>query len=372
MKQSTIALQETLNCPTVLLMTTKHMGNLLLCLRSMATLVKANPDKTLIVLDEAYRDIVESIPELSGVLYYPRKRLSDARTFEKLKLLRAFYASLWASGAKRLINFDSQLLSTTIAIGSRVKTRWGLPDSARPGLYTKIIDNDSAQPHRVFHFAQHVQHLMDASDATDYPELQALSKHRDSLQFILQTYGLNVHRPYMCIHGGATKGYKQWPTAQFASSADWLAEQGYQVVFIGAGESDRKITEQILKQSTGAHINLCNALKLGELIALFSQCTLFLGNDSGPMHLAAASGAQVFALFGPTDELRWGPLGDQATIIRNPIPCDDSCSKKSCLLDYRCIKLLSQDFVQDIISRQLVAPAKTINANADQLNATSR
>ena len=382
-----------LNCPQILLMPTKHMGNLLVSLHSIIALAQNNRSKSLVVVDEAYREIIESIPAIDDVLYYPRRQLRKASALGKLVLLKTFYDSLRNYQAKLLLNFDSQRLSTIIALTSGIKVLWGLSHSPCRGLYKYIIDDNEEHPHRFYHYHQYTHRLLDkprqdkpSKDSPrqdtssknkpgkdspgleepcqnnpcspQYPGLLAQDKHRKSLGRILQARGFDSNRPYICMHGGATKDYKRWPEENFSQTADWLSTLGYQVIFVGAGKSDRLIIEQINALCAMPHIDLCDALSLGELIALFNQCELFIGNDSGPMHLAAATGVATFALFGPTDEQRWGPLGANATVIRDPLACTDVCSKKSCPEDFRCIKLLSGDVVRNTLSEHMSKPSK--------------
>ncbi len=361
MEQLATSQRKPLNSPLVLLMPTKHMGNLLVSLQSIATLAEANQSKSLVVVDESYREILESIPTIKDALYYPRTRLAKTNKLGKLRLLKEFYDSLRAYRASLLLNFDSQPLSTNIAVMSRIKPSWGLPDSPRKRLYTKIVDDGSINPHRFHHYDQYVRDLLGHPSAQKYPALQVLQKHRNSLYQILQNNGIDASQPYICIHAGATKDYKLWPAANYARIADWLMSKGYQVVFIGAGSSDRSIIKNISLQGTKAYENLCDLLTLGQLIALFSESSFYLGNDSGPMHLATACGVPVIALFGPTDEQRWGPLGNNATVIRDTQACAELCSKKFCSEDFRCIKLLGENIVREALSRHIVAASSNQN-----------
>lgn len=357
MEQITTNPRKPLDSPLVLLMPTKHMGNLLVSLQSIATLVQANQSKSLVVVDENYREILESIPAIKDVLYYPRASLSRANKLGKLGLLKKFYDSLRAYRSSLLLNFDSQPLSTNIALMSRIKPSWGLSDTPRKQLYTKIMDGNSVSPHRFHHYDQYARDLLACPSLQQYPTLRVLEKHSDSLRQILQSHNIDADQPYICIHAGATKDYKLWPAANYARTADWLVSQGYQVIFVGAGSSDRSIIKDINQKSTEAYTNLCDSLSLGQLIALFSRSAFFLGNDSGPMHLATACGVPVIALFGPTDEQRWGPLGSNATIIRDTQACTDVCSKKFCSEGFRCIKSLDENIVRAALAEHMTGPA---------------
>jgi heptosyltransferase-3 len=101
--------------------------------------------------------------------------------------------------------------------------------------------------------------------------------------------------------------------------------------------------------------NLGGSLSIGELMALFEMSSLFLGNDSGPMHLAAAMGTPVVALFGPVDEGRWRPLSPNSVVLRGQEPCDDCRSKRKDCDNFPCITLLSPNKVKEAINELLAA-----------------
>tara|TARA_R110000787_G_scaffold63634_8_gene143108 strand:+ start:107 stop:1228 length:1122 start_codon:yes stop_codon:yes gene_type:complete len=345
-------------------MTTKHMGNLLVALHSIAALASTHSN-TLVIVDEAYKDIVESVPGIDNVLYYPRGWFRKKGLFGRLKLLRRFVWTLRAHRANLLLNFDAKGLATFVAMIPRAKTRWGLVNSAYKSFYDRIVARNE-RPHRYYHYAQLVTELLGTCDKSRYPQLTISTRHQQSLDRTLAAHQVKPAQPYICIHAGATKAYKQWPVTKFAHTADWLAEQGFQVVFIGAGAGDSAIIDDVLNQSAKPHINLCDKLNLGELMALFSTCAFFLGNDSGPMHLATATGAPVFALFGPTDVQRWGPLGKRATIIRDPEPCTPECSKKFCPQDFRCLKLLDESVIRNVLAQHLVKLTQTTRSDMDR------
>lgn len=361
----------------ILLMTTKHMGNLLVALHSIAALASTHSN-TLVIVDEAYKDIVESVHGIGDVLYYPRGWFRKEGFFGRVKLLHRFVCTLRAHRANLLLNFDAQGLATFVAMISRAKTRWGLVNSAHKAFYSRIVDRNE-RSHRYYHYAQFVTELLGTSDESRYPQLTFSARHRQSLDSIIAAHQVKPAQPYICIHAGATKAYKQWPAANFAHTADWLAEQGFQVIFIGAGAGDSAIIEDVQSQSARPHVNLCNKLNLGELMALFSTCAFFLGNDSGPVHLATATGVPVFALFGPTDVHRWGPLGNRVTIIRDPEPCTTECSKKYCPQDFRCLKLLDESVIRNVLGQHLVKLAQTehpdrdhdVSADVSTIDATS-
>ncbi len=117
---------------------------------------------------------------------------------------------------------------------------------------------------------------------------------------------LHLSRPGM-LHPGAGARWKRWPAERFAVLADALERQGRQVLLI-EGPADVESIEAVQAQAARPYPVL-RETSLRRLAALLSQCSLFVGNDSGVTHLAAISGVPTVALFGPTDPANWAPLG---------------------------------------------------------------
>jgi ADP-heptose:LPS heptosyltransferase len=111
---------------------------------------------------------------------------------------------------------------------------------------------------------------------------------------------------------------KRWPPARYAALADRLyADYGLAVVLAGS-EDDRPVTAAVQRLMRAPVVDLAGRTSFGTLGALFARCALFAGNDCGPMHLAAAVGTPVVAIFGPTDPALYGPFSRRAVTLRGP------------------------------------------------------
>ena len=121
---------------------------------------------------------------------------------------------------------------------------------------------------------------------------------------------------------------KQWSPASFAAVADRLQVEGAVVVIVGA-RADRSVIEDVMGRMRRPPIDLGGKTGLKDLIALFRRLRLLITNDSGPMHLAAAVGVPVVALFGPTDPARTGPYGTGHAVLRSGISCSP-CLRRHC------------------------------------------
>jgi heptosyltransferase-1 len=122
------------------------------------------------------------------------------------------------------------------------------------------------------------------------------------------------------LNPGAGWGAKQWPAARYGEVARLLRDDGI-LSLVNYGPGEEELARAVEAASGGnARAILCT---LSELIALIRRAALFIGGDTGPMHLAAALGVPVVALFGPTDPARNGPYSMRAIVLRHPASRND-------------------------------------------------
>lgn len=159
-------------------------------------------------------------------------------------------------------------------------------------------------------------------------------------------------RPLIAINPMARWKTKLWQKESFSTLADRLCnELSCRIVFTGSGQ-DRTIIDDISDRMEHRPINLAGQTSLKELAYLYSICNALVTTDTGPMHIAAAMGCRVIALFGPTDPLRTGPYGNRHEVIRSDIECSP-CFKKACE-HMTCMKQISVEkcfeTIRDVLS----------------------
>jgi len=169
------------------------------------------------------------------------------------------------------------------------------------------------------------------------------------VQILIRKHNLN-DKNFIAINPVAYWETKLWNNDKFAKLADLITEKlNMYVVFTGSEKSNiEKIT---LKMKTKG-INLGGQTTLLELAYLYKKARFVITTDSGPMHLAAAIGAPVVALFGPTDPARTGPYGEGHTIVRAELPCSP-CFLKKCPTR-KCMQDISPEQVFTVIAGKLI------------------
>lgn len=142
---------------------------------------------------------------------------------------------------------------------------------------------------------------------------------------------------------------KRWPAAQFGALARRIRERGLEAVtVIGPGEEalGRKVSD-----AAGGELPVVGAeTDVAGLAGILARLLVLVGNDSGPMHVAAAVGTPAVALFGPTNPNRTGPIGDRHVVLQHPIDCAP-CGHRRCPLGHSaCLHDLPVDTVEDALS----------------------
>ena len=151
--------------------------------------------------------------------------------------------------------------------------------------------------------------------------------------------------PWIGINPGAAYGTaKRWPPERFAAAAELVARRsGARVAIVGSA-AERPLAEQIAAQLGASARVLCGETTLADLVGVLRELRLLLTNDSGPMHLAAALGTPLVAVFGSTDWTETAPFSERARIVREQTECAP-CRLRECPIDHRCMARVAVDRV---------------------------
>jgi lipopolysaccharide heptosyltransferase II len=337
----------------VILMPDRHLGNLIVSLSSIIALQEYLQDKTCyFVFDSSYREVVETVDGLNNTILFPRRDIYKSRLVKRIVLYLRFIKSLRNTHCDVAIDLQGGNGSSIASFLSGASRRVSNSAAKRPYMYNIKVDLPVGE-HKVQSYTK-VAEALGATIDDPYYRLYPSKNRTESLNKLLEVHGIASHRPIISVHAGAGNIHKQWTTEGFVEITDWLASKGYQVILVGSDRDLHKI-EAIMTRLDQKAYNCGGTLSLGELMALFSMSSLFLGNDSGPMHLAAAMGTPVVGLFGPVDERRWKPLSPNSIVLRGEKACEDCREKRRDCHNYPCITTLKPEKVKQAISELLAA-----------------
>ena len=339
----------------ILIIKLSAIGDVVHSLPVLSALRRLYPNSSIHwLVEEAAAGLLQDHPLLDRVLISRRKSWISGLKQGRISVLKEFWNFLGAVRAERydlildLQNLFKSALWVAVARGPRKVGFSSTKELAYLPLNEKIGPEDF-NLHAVDRYMEFVRYL------GDYDEPLCFSVPVTPLQVagvdqLLKEVGLKG-RKVVALNPMALWPTKLWNPRSFSELADRLAKElGLGVVFTG-GEQDWDSVEEIIARMSSSPVNFCGRLNLLELAALFSRCALVISTDTGPMHLAAAMGTPVVALFGPTAPDRTGPYGPGHVVLRTGIPCSP-CLKKKCA-DPKCMYEITPEIVFDAVKNRL-------------------
>jgi heptosyltransferase II len=238
--------------------------------------------------------------------------------------------SLRSTGYDWAIVLPNSWKSALVPFWANIPRRTGYIGEQRYGL---LNDRRKLDKQKLVRTVQRFVALGQARDA-DVPlecPNPALSVAGEQARLTAEKYGLDAGRPILALAPGAEYGpAKRWPAEYFAEVAAALEKQGFQIIILGS-ERDQEPAAKIAGYS-GA-IDLAGKTSLGEAVDLLSLVSVTVTNDSGLMHIAAATGSAVVAIYGSSDPGFTPPMTDRARILRLELECSP-CFKRDCPLGH--------------------------------------
>ncbi len=300
-------------------------------------------------IDTSLASLVEDDPDLAGIVRFERKRWGKIQhwpeMFQSIRQLRAQQFDLvidlqclarsgafaWLANGKKLVGLDE------IREGARGFYDLAVPRSSyfthAADWYLSVLPPLGVPVHKNFIWLPE-RSSVKAEIFKKWPAFQAETK-------------------LILLQPGARWENKRWPATHFAELVRLTLLKFPAVQFAVLGGKDEKMLgEKICKVAPNKVLNLCGTTTLPEMIEWVRRGDLLVTNDTGPMHVAAALGKPLVALFGPTEPRRTGPYGQLQNVMRLELPCSP-CMKSSCAFvkTNECLQGLSPFSVLERVSK---------------------
>lgn len=256
--------------------------------------------------------------------------------------------------------FPNSFESAWILRRAAVPERWGFATSGRHLLLTRRSPRPRRQElhHHADYFRGLVRGLGIAVDETD-PHLAPSPFTRTKTEALLGNLHVAPRATIVGLAPGAAYGQaKQWPPDRVAALAARLVRERDATCLVLGAEHDRpaaRAVESWLRANAPDALprvlDLTGSTSVNGLVGVAARCRAFVSNDSGAMHVAAALGCPVVAIFGPTDERSTRPLGNH-TVLTASVFCRP-CLLRDCPIDHRCMKRIDVDRAFDAVSGSL-------------------
>ncbi|NIM91263.1 MAG: hypothetical protein GTO17_09980 [Candidatus Aminicenantes bacterium] len=290
-------------------------------------------------VEKPYRLLVEGNPNLDKILILPREK-TIGKFIGFIKGVRKDKYDL-------ILDFHCGPRASLVTLFSRAKLKIGYRIKYRSFIYDLTIprSKESGYYHSVENHINLVRALgvkVDSLPPLDLP--QARKEEEKKISAFIQDNKLKGSK-IIGIHISAGNEYRDWGTENLTQLIKLLFQQeGITIVLLGEKE-DKDAEEEVLKTVNLPLLSLVGKLNLRELREFISQAALFVGPDSGPMHIAASTSTPIVAYFGPTLSAHFSPWKAEAYLIEKDYDCRP-CKQKRCLYkDFRCLRNIKPEEV---------------------------
>ncbi len=292
--------------------------------------------------------ILEHDPDIDELFSFTRPS-----AWEKKDELRSIVDKLQAGSYDLGILLTNSLSSAWWFWRGKVKGRLGYRKDGRRPLLSRALPfpKEVEKQHLVTTYKMLLAPLGIRVSKTG-PRLHILPEEFEEVEEILRRHGVPEKRTLIGINPGAAYGSaKCWPPERFRELTERLLKDPNAYIVYFGDATGAPLVKQICSGLPDRVINLAGGTTLRQLVALISLCDVFLTNDSGPMHIAAAMDTPLVALFGSTSDIKTGPYGS-GTVIHKHVDCSP-CYLRECPIDFRCMKRITPDEVYQELMRLL-------------------
>jgi lipopolysaccharide heptosyltransferase II len=268
-------------------------------------------------------------------------------TYENTSHHAGMSGKLRLAGELRREGFDCAVLlqnafdAALLAWAARIPRRIGYSRDGRRALLTEAVAvprPGEIPAHQRYYYLELLRRcgLMDRLPECREIRLSGAAEAAASGRALWGRFDLPAGRWIGVSPGAAFGGAKRWLPERFAESAARLSAELDAEIAVFGSAAEAELCESVAARAGGRGHSLAGKTTLAEFIDLAATCSVYLTNDSGPMHVAAALGVPTVAIFGATDPVATGPTGDWARIIREPVDCSP-CLLRECPIDHRCM-----------------------------------
>ena len=336
----------------ILIRATNWIGDAVMTVPAVQAIRKSYPEAHISLLAKPWvSEIFQENPDIDETILYEESHDSIIGKFRLASKLRKekFDKAILLQNA-----FDAALIARLAGIPERIAYK----RDGRGFLLTDAIPvNEEVQAqHQVYYYLDLLKSIgLQAGDPQPYIFLS--DDERQWARDFLRPHFAEENSPLIGINPGATYGSaKRWPAERFAAVISSIIKELKGRVVVFGSEKETDIAEEILNnlgtpdpKLLSQILNMSGKTSLRELAAMIAECDVFVTNDSGPMHMAAALHVPVAAIFGSTDWKATGPFGEGHKIITKNVPCSP-CMKRECPEEHlKCMTEIGADEVFDAV-----------------------
>ncbi len=336
----------------VLLRGPNWIGDAVMCEPAISAVRRLFPQAELTLLVKpAVAELFTGHPDVSHILVYD-DRGQHAGLTGKWRLANAMRRGRFDLA----ILFQNAFEAALLAFLAGIPQRYGYATDGRRLLLSDPVPRPGrgAISHQVEYYLGMLRPLGCEEPAAS-PRLVLFREEETAMAKRLAESGISGAELLIGLNPGSTYGgAKRWLPERFAETADRLAGQLNAKVLIVGARGEEPLAQAIAGRITSKTVILSGKTSVRELMAAVKRCAVVVTNDTGPMHIAAAFGVPVVAVFGPTDWRTTAPFGTGHALVRQPVDCSP-CLLRECPIDHRCMTRVTVDEVVQAAVVQMAA-----------------
>jgi predicted lipopolysaccharide heptosyltransferase III len=342
----------------ILLIQLGDIGDLVLTTPAVKALKENHPHSQIFILVRTHaRELIEDFPWADGVISVnkEKRRLADEIVYQM-----DLFLGLRKKKFELAIDLRTGTRGAIISFLSGARLRMGRYSENgrlwRNRLFTHLVrPEDELRQYSTLHNLNILAPLELKIEGTT-PKLTVTAGKQRGAVDILRRAKVPLDRPIIAFHPFSRWRYKEWPIRNHIKLINHIGSRyGISIVITGPiSEKDR--AAEIVRGSKTVIYSLAGATSVGELAGVLGKCSLLIGIDSAPMHIAAAVGTPTVSIFGPSSPTNWAPRGEQHCVLHKDLPCRP-CRQKGChnMEVSRCLEELTAAEVIPIVDNKVSA-----------------
>jgi heptosyltransferase-1 len=339
--------------PKILILRLSAVGDVIRTLPAIKFLKENYPSSFITwIVEEPSQALLESQPEVDEVILFPRKKWTKGMKslwglWGTIGEMRGFVKSLRKQRFDVVLDFHGILKTGLLSFLSGSPKRIGYDRrSTKEGNFLFSSFKVKLPKERISRIQRNLALLkgMGLEVKELKYNLHIPPGDREYVASFLRASSESLKRPLIAIHPGTSSKtlFKRWMPDQYAQLADRLIRELNATVLFTWGDEELEWVEGIRKEMRKPSLLGPKTESLTQLGELYKHCDLYIGGDTGPMHIASFAGIPIVVIYGPTDPIENEPFGNHIK-VRREVGCNP-CHKYSCK-DLACIKAISADEV---------------------------
>lgn len=329
----------TKNPVNILIIRLSAIGDVVHVLPALRSLRSHFPESKIswLVEDKA-SDILTDYPDIDDVIVFPRKKwqgeiLKTKKTLNILSDILSFYKKLRKEQYDLVIDFQGNLKSGIMNLITGSANRIGFGRGYCKEFNYLSTQYQSYPPGKKMHrIKKNLSLLKDLGIENKFqrPELPVSKAEEEYISKFINT-NISPLLPIIIVHPGTSKfgSYKQWPAQNYSLLADMILDTYKANMIFTWGPNEFGVVKEIVKNMKHKAFPACETKTIKQLIELIRRARLFIGGDTGPLHIASILDIPVIGIYGPKDPEIYGPYNGKAIVIKKDVPCSP-CTKRTC------------------------------------------